>query len=233
MTLKPINIAVDGYSSCGKSTLAKDLARSLQYIYIDSGAMYRAVTLYALDNGLVTDGEVDTDSLLAVLPSLKIGFEHNVATNRSETLLNGENVEESIRKMRVSEVVSKVSVIKEVRDKLVQVQKELSDQRGVVMDGRDIGTVVLPDAELKLFMTADPEVRARRRFDELQAKGQTLTMDEVRANLEKRDYIDTHREESPLRQAEDAIVIDNSDLTMKDQLRKAIQLVEETVANLA
>ncbi len=228
-----INIAIDGYSSCGKSTLAKALASELGYVYIDSGAMYRAVTLFALRNKLITDDNSSTDALVMALDEIHIAFEHNPATGQSETLLNGENVEQEIRQMLVSNHVSKVSAVKEVREKLVALQQALGVAKGLVMDGRDIGTVVFPDAELKLFMTADPTIRAKRRFDELTAKGTALNMEEVVANIAKRDQIDTTREESPLRQAADAVVIDNSDLTQEAQLAKAHDLVRERIGLLA
>lgn len=228
-----INIAIDGYSSCGKSTLAKALARELEYVYIDSGAMYRAVTLFALRNQLVAENDTTGASLIAALDEINISFEHNPETGKSETLLNGENVEQEIRQMLVSNHVSWVSSIKEVRQKLVALQQGLGVKKGLVMDGRDIGTVVFPNAELKLFMTADPAIRAQRRFDELISKGQSLTMEEVTANIAKRDQIDTTREESPLRQAKDALVIDNSNLTQDAQLAKAVQLVRERIGLLA
>lgn len=228
-----INIAIDGYSSCGKSTLAKAMARALEYVFIDSGAMYRAVTLYALRNKLVSADGLNEPDLLAALPHIDIAFRHNPETGRSETLLNGENVEQEIRKMAVSNHVSKVSAVKAVRQKLVALQQQLGRQKGVVMDGRDIGTVVFPTAELKLFMTADPAVRAQRRFDELVAKGQQPTMEEVAANLSKRDKIDTTRAESPLMQADDAVVIDNTHLTPEQQLEKALSLVQQRLSEPA
>lgn len=214
--MKKINIAIDGYSSCGKSTLAKELARRLGYAYIDSGAMYRAVTLYAMRNGMA-NSEIDKEGLINSLPEIQIDFKHNTETGQSETHLNGENVEHEIRGMEVSGLVSKVAIIKEIRAKLVEIQHSIGQKKGVVMDGRDIGTVVLPHAELKIFMTASEEVRAQRRFSEMQEKGIEITLEEVRANLQDRDHKDTTREENPLKKADDALVLDNSNLTMQQQ----------------
>lgn len=215
--MSKITIAIDGYSSCGKSTLAKELASRLSYTYIDSGAMYRAVALYALENGIIRNGEVDKKKLIENLDKINISFEYDIDSETSHTYLNGKNVEREIREMPVSRNVSKVSLIKEVRQKMVVVQHELGKKKGVVMDGRDIGTVVFPDAELKIFMTADAEVRAKRRYDELAAKGMQITMDEIRENLRKRDHEDTTRDENPLKQAPDAIPIDNTFMTPDEQ----------------
>lgn len=216
--MKKITIAIDGFSSCGKSTMAKDLAREVGYIYVDTGAMYRAVTLYALRNDLFTAGdELQTAELVSCLPELSIGFALDAETQRPRTLLNGEDVESEIRGMEVSSRVSKVAVVPEVRAKLVEIQQQMGRDKGIVMDGRDIGTTVFPDAELKIFVTASAEIRAQRRFDELRAKGQDASMDEILANVRERDYIDSHREVSPLRKADDAIELDNSNLTIAEQ----------------
>jgi cytidylate kinase len=215
-----INIAIDGYSSCGKSTIAKAIARELNYIYIDSGAMYRAMTLYALQHGYISpEGKVNEDALIPALDLVMINFRYNTDTYRYETFLNGQNVEREIRTLQVSNNVSPVSAIKEVRMKLVRMQKRMAESKGVVMDGRDIGTVVLPDAELKLFMTADPTIRARRRFDELHSLGVDTSMEEVLRNITQRDHIDTTRAHDPLVQAPDAIVVDNSHLTLDEQFQ--------------
>ncbi len=215
--MKRIIVAIDGFSSCGKSTLAKDLAKAVGYAYVDTGAMYRSVTLYCLQNGLVKDNEVDEEKLRMSLPDIKISFQYNAEKKRNETYLNGENVEEEIRSLRVSNVVSIVSAIGFVRKAMVMQQQSYSIDRGVVMDGRDIGTVVFPDAELKIFVTASPEVRARRRYAELTAKGDKVTMEEILENVKQRDYLDQNRKESPLWQAEDAIVLDNSEMTIPQQ----------------
>ena len=206
--MKKITIAIDGYSSCGKSTMAKDLAREIGYIYIDSGAMYRAVTLYCLDNGLFTDSGIREEELRNSLPDIRISFRLNPETQRPVTLLNGEEVEERIRTMEVSSHVSPVAALGFVREALVKQQQEMGRQKGIVMDGRDIGTVVFPDAELKIFVTASADIRARRRYDELKAKLK---------NVEERDYIDQNREVGPLRKAEDAILLDNSHMTIAEQ----------------
>lgn len=224
-----ITIAIDGYSSCGKSTLAKQLASKLNYTYVDSGAMYRAITLFAIENGLASKEHVDELALIAELDNIQVDLQYDAETQLVTTFLNGKNVEEEIRTMRVSEVVSHVSVIKEVRAKLRSMQQELGKRGGVVMDGRDIGTAVFPHAELKIFMTASPEVRAQRRYDELKAKGKNVSLEEVRDNLVSRDQEDTSRKENPLIQAEDAVVLDNSDLTPKQQLELALGWVETLV----
>lgn len=215
--MKKITIAIDGYSSCGKSTMAKDLAREIGYIYIDSGAMYRAVTLYCLDNGLFTDNGIREEVLRNRLPDIKISFRLNPKTQRPVTLLNGEEVEERIRTMEVSSHVSPVAALGFVREALVKQQQEMGREKGIVMDGRDIGTVVFPDAELKIFVTASAAIRAQRRYDELKAKGQSASYDEILKNVEERDYIDQNREEGPLRKAEDAILLDNSHMTIAEQ----------------
>lgn len=215
--MKKITIAIDGYSSCGKSTMAKDLAREIGYIYIDSGAMYRAVTLYSLRNGFFTEEGINTEALKAAMPAIHISFQLNPETQRPLTFLNGENVEEAIRTMEVSSHVSPIAALGFVREALVKQQQEMGKAKGIVMDGRDIGTVVFPDAELKIFVTASAEIRARRRYDELKEKGQEASFEEILANVEERDYIDQHREVSPLRKADDAILLDNSEMTIAGQ----------------
>lgn len=225
--VKRITIAIDGYSSCGKSTLAKQLASKLNYTYVDSGAMYRAITLYAIEKGLASKEHVQEQALIAELDNILVDLEYDSETQLVTTFLNGKNVEDEIRTMRVSEVVSHVSVIKEVRAKLRSMQQDLGRRGGVVMDGRDIGTAVFPNAELKIFMTASPEVRAMRRFNELKGKGKNVSLEEVRDNLVSRDLEDTSRKENPLIQAEDAVVLDNSDLTPEQQLELALGWVAQ------
>lgn len=216
--MKKITIAIDGYSSCGKSTMAKDLARRIGYVYVDTGAMYRAVTLFALRHGLFNaDGSVKTDELKAQMPQINISFKFNANTGRPDTYLNDELVEKEIRGMEVSSHVSPIAAVPFVREALVAQQKAMGNDKGVVMDGRDIGTVVFPDAELKIFVTASPEVRAQRRYDELKGKGMEADFDEILKNVEQRDYIDTHRETSPLRKADDAVTLDNSHMTIDEQ----------------
>ena len=215
--MKKITIAIDGYSSCGKSTMAKDLAREVGYIYIDSGAMYRAVTLYCLEYGLFTNEGIDTGRLEAAMPDIRISFELNPETQRPMTFLNGQNVEDRIRTMEVSNRVSPVAALPFVRKALVELQQEMGRAKGIVMDGRDIGTAVFPDAELKIFVTASAEIRAQRRYDELKAKGQEASFEEILTNVKERDYIDQNREVSPLRQAEDALLLDNSNMTIEEQ----------------
>ena len=216
MDLKKLVIAVDGFSSCGKSTFAKAIAKKLQYIYIDSGAMYRAATLFCLNNNLIQGEELQKEKLVAVLPEIKISF--NRVNGVNETWLNGENVENEIRGIRVSNHVSAVSQVKEVRQKLVALQQEMGKAGGIVMDGRDIGTAVFPEADIKLFMTASPDVRAQRRYLELKEKGTEVPFDEIKANIEKRDHLDQTREESPLRKADDAVLLDNSNMTPEEQM---------------
>lgn len=216
--MKKIVIAIDGYSSCGKSTMAKDLAREVGYIYVDTGAMYRAVTLFAMRNGVFdAEGNSDEARLKALLPDVKLTFKLNSETKLPEVCLNGECVERDIRTLEVSQHVSPIAALPFVRAKLVEQQQAMGKEKGIVMDGRDIGTVVFPDAELKIFVTASAEIRAQRRFKELEAKGMPANFDEILQNVEQRDYIDTHRETSPLRQADDALVLDNSHLTIADQ----------------
>ena len=214
---KKIIIAIDGHSSRGKSTMAKDLAREIGYIYIDTGAMYRAVTLYCLRKGYIQGDKIQEEALKADLDKVDISFRYNAETGRPDTYLNGEKVEKEIRSMEVADKVSLVAALGFVRRAMVAKQQEMGKAKGIVMDGRDIGTVVFPNAELKVFVTASPEVRARRRLEELQAKGEQTTYEEVLANVKKRDYIDSTREESPLRQAPDALVLDNSNMTIPEQ----------------
>lgn len=227
--MQKITIAIDGYSSCGKSTLAKALAQRLNYSYIDTGAMYRAVTLYAIQHQLIEPKthEMNVSGLLEVLVNIEVSFQFNTHSRSSETYLNGVNVEREIRTMQVSENVSKISSIKEVREKMVALQRKMGRSKGVVMDGRDIGTHVFPNAELKLFMTADTTVRAQRRLDELSSKGQYYTLEEVKQNLLSRDYEDSHRKENPLIQAKDAIVLDNTDISREEQLEFVLKLITD------
>ncbi|MEZ4756615.1 MAG: (d)CMP kinase [Flavobacteriales bacterium] len=227
-----ITIAIDGFSSCGKSTLARQLAQHLGYTYIDSGAMYRAVALYVMENGLVREGQLVKDGLMQVLDGLDIRFQHDPMTDKSATTLNGRNVEQEIRTMAVSNHVTLVSPVPEVRAKLVRLQQQMGREKGVVMDGRDIGTVVFPDAEVKLFMTARPEVRAQRRFHELKMKGAAVTLEEVEANIRQRDLDDTTRAADPLSKAPDAIVIDNSDITAEEQFVRALDIVLGVLAQV-
>ncbi|WP_302604497.1 (d)CMP kinase [uncultured Alistipes sp.] len=227
-TDKKIIIAVDGFSSCGKSTFAKAIAARLGYIFIDTGAMYRAVTLYALEHGAIRSGIVDEEAVCRLLDQIVITFRFNPARGASDIYVNGDLVEGKIRTIEVSNCVSQVSAIPAVRKKLVAMQQEMGRRRGVVMDGRDIGTVVFPDAELKLFMTADPAVRARRRYDELTAKGQQVTLEEIERNVRERDKADMSRAISPLRQADDAIVLDNSRMTVDEQMEWFVRLFDET-----
>jgi cytidylate kinase len=222
--MKKIIITIDGYSSCGKSTLAKALAAELNYVFIDSGAMYRAITLYFLRNHV--DWNVK-EAVVRALENITLEFCYSEETNSCEIFLNDENVEWLIRDMVVAENVSEVASVREVREFAVEQQRKMGDTKGIVMDGRDIGTTVFPDAELKIFLTADPAVRVERRFRELLAKNPHITITEVKANLETRDYIDSHREFSPLRKAKDAVVLDNSKLSMKEQLKIALKLVKE------
>ena len=217
-TLKRIVIAIDGYSSCGKSTFAKAIAARLGYIFIDTGAMYRAVTLHALTHGAIRSGIVHEEEVVALLDSVDISFRFNRERGASDIYVNGDLVEGRIRTIEVSNCVSRVSAIPAVRTKLVAMQQEMGRRRGVVMDGRDIGTVVFPDAELKIFMTADPAVRARRRYDELTAKGQQVSYEEIERNIRDRDYQDEHRAIAPLRKAADAVVLDNSHMTVAEQM---------------
>ena len=225
-----LTIAIDGWSSCGKSTLAKALAKKLDYIYVDSGAMYRGVTLHALENNWVDVDSVDEKAIINSLSHLSIRFKQKEGET-PDLYLNGENVEKEIRTMHVSQHVSKVAVIKEVRSFLVEQQRAMGEDGGVVMDGRDIGSVVFPDAELKLFVTADVDIRAKRRFDELKAKGDDVSLEEVKENLQHRDHLDTTRDESPLIQTDDAVVLDNSYLTPEEQLQAALKFVKKRLVS--
>lgn len=229
--MKKIIIALDGHSSCGKSTMAKWLAAKIGYVYVDTGAMYRAVTLYALRNGYFNGEEINTDSLQADINEEKItvSFKFNPETQRPDTYLNGELVETEIRQMEVSNRVSPIAAIPFVREFLTVQQKAMGNEKGIVMDGRDIGTAVFPQAELKIFVTASAEVRARRRYDELTAKGDKVEFADILKNVQERDYIDSHREVAPLRQAEDAIVLDNSNLTKDEQNAWLLERYNEVV----
>ena len=227
-----IIIAVDGFSSCGKSTFAKAIAARLGYIFIDTGAMYRAVTLYALEHGAIRSGIVDEDAVVASLKDIDIDFRFNPERGASDIYVNGDLVEGKIRTIEVSNCVSPVSSIREVREKLVAIQQQMGRKRGVVMDGRDIGTVVFPDAELKIFTTADPHVRALRRYDELRAKGDNVSLEEIEQNVRSRDEADMSRAISPLRQAEDAIVLDNSFMTIPEQMLWFMARYNEVIEKL-
>ncbi|MCK4662318.1 MAG: (d)CMP kinase [Bacteroidales bacterium] len=225
---KNITIAIDGYSSCGKSTLAKDLAKKLGYIYVDSGAMYRAVTLYCIEHNIIQNGEINEKELNNSLSSISINFKYNNNKKRPETYLNNKNVEEKIRNIEVSENVSLISKLSFVRKKLVRIQQEMSKNKSIVMDGRDIGTVVFPDADFKIFLTANVEIRAQRRYDELKEKNTDITFKDIMENIEKRDYIDENRKISPLRKAKDAIVLDNSNLNKEEQLEWILKIIADS-----
>ncbi len=227
--MKKITIAIDGFSSTGKSTLAKQLAKHLGYVYVDTGAMYRAVALFAMQKGYISSSNFDKQALINDIPNIKLHFEFNADLGFAEMFLNDINVEKEIRTIEVSSFVSKVAEVSEVRAKLVEQQKSMGKNKAIVMDGRDIGTVVFPDAELKIFMTASAETRAQRRFDELQAKGDTVSYEDVLKNVQERDYIDTHRDDSPLVIADDAIEIDNSYLSREEQFAAVLELVEEII----
>ena len=233
--MKKITIAIDGYSSCGKSTMAKDLAKTIGYIYVDTGAMYRAVTLYALQHQLLDEEHIDEERLSEMMDDIHISFVLNQETGRPDTYLNEVCVEKEIRGMEVSNNVSRISAIPFVREALVAQQQQMGKDKGVVMDGRDIGTVVFPDAELKVFVTATAEVRAQRRYDELCSKGETPDYEEVLKNVKERDYLDSHREVSPLRKADDAIELDNSEMTIPQQnewlLQKYLEIVGPEIEN--
>jgi len=220
---KKINIAVDGYSSCGKSTIAKDLARELGYTYIDSGAMYRSVALYAIGKGWITENEIDTNSLKKHIEDIKITFKQN-SSGVQETYLNGVNVETEIRTLEIANGASRVSALGFVRKEMVSQQQEMGKEKGVVMDGRDIGTVVFPDAKMKLFLTSSPDIRAKRRYDEMVAKGENPIYQDVLNNIKERDLRDTTREESPLVKANDALVLDNSEMGINEQLKWALEM---------
>jgi len=229
MTNHKIIVAIDGHSSCGKSTIAKAVAVRFGYIFIDSGAMYRAVTLFALRHQLISEGIVKEQELINLLPEIQIDFRYNTEKQKSDTYLNGENVEDEIRQLPVSQNVSPVATIAEVRAAMVYLQQEMGKNKGIVMDGRDIGTVVFPEAELKLFVTASAEIRAQRRFDELTAKGESVSYEEILQNVQERDRIDSTREASPLRKADNALVLDNSNMTREEQLEWVIGKVEESL----
>ncbi|MBZ0326674.1 MAG: (d)CMP kinase [Altibacter sp.] len=227
--MRKITIAIDGYSSTGKSTVARQLANWLDYVYVDSGAMYRAVTLYAMRNGFISETHIDTDKLINALPNIRVEFRKNKG-GKAEMYLNGENVEKAIRSMEVSEYVSPIATIPEVRRKLVRLQHKMGEEKGVVMDGRDIGTVVFPNAELKIFMTATAEERAGRRYRELVARGDSVQYEEVLENVTERDHMDSTRADSPLKKALDAIEIDNSDMNLEDQFHIILQLAKDRIA---
>ena len=227
---KKITIAIDGFSSGGKSTFARELASRLGYIFIDTGAMYRAVTLCAIEHGAIKGGMIDNEKIVRMLPEIRIDFRYNPSRRASDIYLNGEWVEPRIRTTEVSNFVSQVSSIPQVRKKLVAIQQEMGRDKGVVMDGRDIGTVVFPDAELKLFMTADPAIRAMRRYEEHISKGEKVSLEEVERNIRQRDIADQSRPVSPLRQAPDAIVLDNSNMTLEDQMRWITPILEEKLS---
>lgn len=226
---KKITIAIDGYSSTGKSTVAKQLAKRLGYVYVDTGAMYRAVTLYAMRHSLISEKTVDTSGIIKSLPAIDLRFEFDESRGDASIYLNGENVEDDIRTLKVSQFVSKVAAISEVREKLVSQQQIMGKEKGVVMDGRDIGTVVFPDAELKIFMTATVEERATRRYKELQEKEEEVNYDEVLNNVQERDHIDTTRKDSPLVKAVDAIEIDNSELNVEEQFETILRLSQNKI----
>ena len=226
---KKITIAIDGFSSTGKSTIAKQIAKELGYVYVDTGAMYRAVTLYAMQQQYITDGTFEVEKLVAKLPDIKLNFEFNAELGFAEMFLNGKNVEKEIRTLEVSKLVSPVAAISEVRKKLVKAQQEMGVNKGIVMDGRDIGTVVFPDAELKLFMTASADKRATRRYKELLDRGDKVNFKEILHNVEERDHIDSNRKDSPLTLADDAIKLDNSDMGLKEQFERIMSLVNEKI----
>ncbi|WP_396188145.1 (d)CMP kinase [Flavobacterium sp.] len=229
--MKKITIALDGFSSTGKSTLAKQIAKELGYVYVDTGAMYRGITYYAMQHQLVSEQYLDKEGLIAQLPQIKLQFKFNPALGFAEMYVNEVNVEQAIRTIEVSRLVSKIAEISEVRAKLVEQQQQMGKDKGIVMDGRDIGTIVFPDAELKIFMTASSKTRAQRRFEELVEKGQHVSFEEVLQNVEERDYIDTHRADSPLVKAHDAIEIDNSVMTKQEQFDVVMDLVQQKLYN--
>lgn len=226
-----ITIAIDGHSSCGKSTMAKNLAKELGYVYIDTGAMYRCITYYAMQNGMIDSlGNIDTQKLQDAIADVHISFKFNPSTGRPDAYVNGVCVEDKIRTLEVSKHVSPVAALGFVRNAMVAQQREMGKNKGVILDGRDIGTVVFPDAELKIFVTASAEIRAKRRYDELTAKGESCSYDDILKNVLERDYIDSHREISPLTKAEDAIVLDNSHMTIEEQQEWLLKLTKEVVS---
>ena len=227
--MKKITIAIDGFSSTGKSTLAKQLAKHLGYVFVDTGAMYRAITYFAMQKGFVKSNFFDQESLINSLKSIKLRFQFNETLGYAEMFLNNQNIETAIRTIEVSSFVSTIAAVSEVRAKLVEQQQDMGRNKAIVMDGRDIGTVVFPDAELKIFMTASPDVRAQRRFDELRAKGDIITFDDVLKNVTKRDFLDTTRADSPLLKANDAIEIDNSDISREQQFEMVLKLVNDII----
>lgn len=229
--MKKIVIAIDGHSSCGKSTMAKQLAREVGYIFVDSGAMYRAVTLFALREGLINaEGAILEEELRRRMPEVKVSFRLDPETRLPRTLLNGEDVEDAIRSLEVSNHVSPIAALGFVREAMTALQQQMGEEKGIVMDGRDIGTAVFPNAELKIFVTASAEVRAQRRFDELQAKGMPASLEDILRNVQERDFIDSNREINPLRQAEDALVLDNSNLTREEQSAWLMERFKEAVS---
>lgn len=227
---KKIIIAIDGFSSTGKSTVAKKLAKRLGYVYVDTGAMYRAITLFAMEKGYVSETNMDKEAIIASLPGIRLEFKPKKSVNGSHIYLNGQDVEEEIRKLPVSNLVSRVAAVSEVRRKLVIQQKEMGEKKGLVMDGRDIGTVVFPEAELKIFLTASVEVRAQRRYLELLEKGENVSYEKVAENIANRDRIDTTRADSPLKKAEDAIEVDTSDLSPEEQFHFLLNLAEQRIS---
>ncbi|WP_034040006.1 (d)CMP kinase [Wocania ichthyoenteri] len=229
--MNKITIAIDGLSSTGKSTVAKQIANHLGYVYVDSGAMYRAITFYAMQNGLISDDDFNKEALIYQLPKINISFKFNENLGFAEVYLNEENIEKQIRTLEVSSFVSKVAAVSEVREQLVKQQQKMGENKGVVMDGRDIGTVVFPKAELKIFMTASAETRAQRRYEELIERGDDVDYNAVLKNVQERDYIDSNRKDSPLIKADDAIEINNSNLSLQEQFDKILQLVKMTIEN--
>ena len=227
--MKKITIAVDGFSSCGKSTMAKDLAKEIGYVYVDSGAMYRTVALYALEQGIIKEGKIDENRLKQEMGNINISFQFNPQRGRPDTYLNGQCVEDRIRTLEVSNHVSPIAALGFVREEMVRQQQRMGEEGGIIMDGRDIGTTVFPNAELKIFVTASAEIRAQRRYDELTAKGESCNMADILRNVEERDYIDTHREISPLCQAADALVLDNSHMTIEEQKQWLIRAYQHAI----
>jgi cytidylate kinase len=227
--MEKIIIAIDGFSSTGKSTIAKEVAQKMGYVYVDTGAMYRAVALFAMENGYINSESFDIQTLINALPNIDLKFQYNPQLGFAEMFLNAENVENKIRTLEVSQFVSRIAEISEVRAKLVEQQQKMGQERGIVMDGRDIGTVVFPDAEVKIFMNSSAETRAQRRYEELMQKGQQVSYDDVLKNVQERDYIDSHREDSPLIIAKDAVEIDNSKLSKKEQFEKVMELVRKSM----